>query len=84
MDRSHPSPRAREKPIRLQAREREAGDTITCQYRNEIMPLSSKERFRSVVQFKLHNTGNCSSTSDQSNLQGLDTLKACITGNHDG
>ena len=83
---SRPSPWAQEKPMHLQARERERdpNGTITCQTRNEIVPHRSKCGFSLSGSSTITSLGTASSASNYSNLQGLDALKASITVDHDG
>ena len=89
MDRSHPSPRAPEMPMRLQARERERErERQLARLRVNSVTKSChalvKCGFGPPRSSTTTTLGAATSASNHSNLQGLDSLKASITGDHDG
>ena len=85
MDRSHPSPRAPEMPMRLQAREKEIKltrlrvNTVTKSCHALVKCGFGPPRSSTTTTL-----GAATSASNHSNLQGLDSLIASITGDHDG
>ena len=85
MDRSHPSPGHRRCRCACEPyRERERSSTVSCQYRNEVVPHFRKWGFCSSCSSTTTTLGTASRASNHLNLQGLDALKASITGGHDG
>ena len=85
MDRSHPSPWAPERLMRLQARDRErerGRETRMARFRVNSVTKSchapAKYGFGPPCSSTTTTLGAATSASNHSNLQGLDALKACI------